>query len=168
MLISSFMVSVVQNTLAVFVPTLAKPFNAWSKQAYAQGFTWRPQSVSFLVFDDEEIYVEVHIEKEVCLRDDAIRSILVPFKVPKQGLVEISGIYEENYSIVQIPEGEYALVFQLGYKGVNELNSNIGQREKNTWCVLSFIRNKSTKPLILKQDTELNPPKVLVMDGRPA
>jgi Competence protein J (ComJ) len=166
MLISSFLVSVVQNALAVFAPDLERPFNTWSKQAYAQGFSWRPQSVSFLVFEDGDVSVEVHVEQEVSLRVDALRAIVVPFEVPHHNEVEISGIYEKSNRVVQIQEGKYALVFQLGYKGTGSRNAK--EQDIQIWCTVSFIPCDSVQPLILKRDADLNPPDLLVMDGKPA
>jgi hypothetical protein len=168
MLASSFTVSVVQNTLAVFVHELESPFNTWSPEATAQGFSWRPQSVSFLVPEDGDVPVDVYIERTLLLRPDALRAIRVPFKVPPDGIVEISGIYEKANRFVQIPEGMYSLVYQLGYRSASGNADGTTESETLIWCTLSFLPSDSTQPAILRRDSELHPSEPLLMDGEPA
>jgi competence protein J (ComJ) len=168
MRIASFIVSIVQNTLAVYIFDLENPFNSWSKRATAQGFSWRPESVSFLLPEDGEVPVEVHIEREVLLRPDAVRCILVPFNVPPDGRVEISGIYEKANRFVEVPEGTYSLVFQVGSREANHDADNKPEGTALNWCVLTFVPSESTQPAILRRDSELNPSEPLVLDGKPA
>ncbi|WNZ26896.1 hypothetical protein HJG54_28635 [Leptolyngbya sp. NK1-12] len=46
-LLASFQLRALYNQVAVFDPSLEYPYNDWLPQHAAQGFTWRPGSVSF-------------------------------------------------------------------------------------------------------------------------
>jgi hypothetical protein len=164
MLISSFTVDVAQKILAILVS--GQRLNDWSPKAYAQGFSWRPQSVSFLTFDDGNVLTEVHLEQKISLKKNAIRAIVVPFQVSNKGAVEVFGIFQRKGETVAIRKGKYALVFQLGYTG-NLTHPAPDINVKEMWCRLGFILSDDASARILKQDDDLNPPNELVMDGKP-
>jgi hypothetical protein len=170
MLVPSLVVPVVQGQISVHVKGLERPLNAWSEKAIAQGFSWREQSVSFLVFADCDgnVPVEVHVESEISLRSDAERAILVPFVVPDAGPIEVAGIYEERGHCVQIPPGRYCLVYQLGHAAKTRREARTGPEDTGLWCVLSFVPKDVCQPFVLRKDSELDPPDPLVLDGVPA
>lgn len=159
----SFVVAVVQNILAVFEHDLQNPFNRWSDQAYAQGFSWRESSVCFQVPEEGDLPVTVNVQAEFVSRTDAIRAILVPFSTRGSAGVEISGIYELESRIIPLAEGHYSLYFECG-----NLTGESRTVEAPMWCTLTFVPGAPAGPAILKQDAELHPPATLVLDGRPA
>lgn len=167
MLVSSLVVPVIQGQISVHVKGLEWPLNAWSEKAIAQGFSWRDQSVSFLVFDDCDgnVPVEVHVEGEISLRSDAERAIVVPFVVPGIGIIEVTGIYQERGEWVQIQPGRYCLVYQLGHTAKTRLEARTDPEDTGLWCLLSFVAKDVCEPSILRKDSELNPPDPLVLDG---
>jgi hypothetical protein len=171
MLIASFTVDVVQGVIAVFAKDVDSPFNDWSKDAYRQGFSWRPHSVSFRTFEDcdvARIPVRIFLETAIQVRADAIRALVVPFEVIGSGLVEVSGVYEKDGNCARVPPGRYALLFQLGYSNLAKRGPEPNQHIREPWCDISFVPSESAEPAILRQDPELAPPDPLAMDGAPA
>ena len=166
MLISSLVVTVIQGQICVYVEGLERPLNAWSDKAITQGFSWRDQSVSFLVFGDGDGKVPVNVlhEDEISLQSGAERAIVVPFAVPDPGRIEIAGIYDEKGQTVQIPPGSYCLVYQLGHAA--EAPSD--PEDTGLWASLTFVAKDVCQPRILRKDSELDPPDPLVLDGVPA
>jgi hypothetical protein len=158
-----YVVAVLQSTLSVYVRGISNPFNRWSNAAYAQGFSWRLHSVSFLVPEDGDIPVTIGLEETYVLRPDATRAIRVPFEVAGGDGVEVSGIYEREDRKYEIADGQYSLYFECGF-----IQSSDGETmDSPAWCALTFVRG-TQDPVILKRDEELDPPDQLVMDGEPA
>jgi hypothetical protein len=170
MLVSSFVVSVVQAIITVFLKDLENPFNDWSDSGYRQGFSWRPGSVSFRLpedYDVARVHVDVFLERDAKVRPDAIRAISVPFSVPISKVIDVSGIYEKVDRSVQVPAGEYALLFQIG-PFLERSEVHVKDELPTLWCELTFIDRVAARPDILKCDPELDPPDPLVLDGKPA
>lgn len=49
------------NQVAVFSSGLANPFNDWEERHVGQGFSWRPESVSFRTLENGPHLIEVVI-----------------------------------------------------------------------------------------------------------
>lgn len=164
MLISAFTIQVVQNIIAIFTDK----FNDWSDQEYNQGFSWRSNSVSFITLEDGSVLTEVHLSEKMEVKKNATRAIVVPFKINRGDEIEISGIYEKENRILQILEGSYALLFQMGYTGKIITDDQFPDiQEKETWCNISFVRNENAVAEILIKDEGLHPSDVLVLEGKP-
>ena len=82
------------SQLVVFTSELRQPYNDWTDQHVAQGFAWRPGSVSFRTVSQVGPHsVEIAVVDQtgaVC--PDAIRALEVPFTVPTNGAIEIGSI----------------------------------------------------------------------------
>lgn len=143
--------------VAVFDPKLINPFNRWQPQHYAQGFSWRFGSVSFRLLDEfGALQVIVRLRSQIEIRQDTIRAILVPFSVDKLGIVEIASVDQDGKKI-QVPEGEYALVFEVG-----------STKKSQMWCEFTFIPSAKATPQILRADSDLLPNFPLLMESQPA
>ncbi|ALV28013.1 competence protein ComJ [Pannonibacter phragmitetus] len=82
--------------LSVFASSLSQPFNDWTDQHVAQGFAWRPGSVSFRTMSEVGTHivdVEV-VDRLNAVHPDTLRAIEVPFEVPPDGEIEIGSISE--------------------------------------------------------------------------
>lgn len=102
-------VHVSYSQLAVFDGALSQPFNDWTDQHVAQGFSWRPGSVSFRALVESglhRIFVRVvqHLGE---VEQQALRVIEVPFQVPPGGTVEIGSI--SDLVVATLPAGRYLL-----------------------------------------------------------
>lgn len=152
----SFDLTVTYSQIALFDPSLQNPFNDWRPQHVAQRFSWRPESVSFGTLQEGGVLrVEVRLVKEIGLRADAKRAILVPFSVGPSGLIEVAGL--DTGKQVNVPEGNYALVFETGYND-----------DDTMWCRLTFVPSDSVQAEILRADSEMSPSSPLLMEARPA
>jgi hypothetical protein len=155
---AQFSIEVSYAQVAVFYPRLPTPFNQWTDAHVAQGFCWRPGSVSFGTLESAgELTVEViraHPFDEAASESERI--IMVPFSVPLHGSVEIGSIGES--AVTSIPQGEYELIFEHGWDS-----------ERRMWATLHFRQAESlVVPRVIRADTELRPPAVLLMTAKPA
>lgn len=150
-----FKVGVIYGQVAVFDPNIDRPFNDWTPEHVAQGFAWRPGSVSFkTLYESGVLLVETRQTREIKLSPNAERSIVVPFDVGGSGLVEIGSI--DRGERVQVPAGRYALLFQTGF--VSDA----------MWCSFTFTRNDSAQADVLRADPRLSPSYPLLMKAAPA
>lgn len=155
---STFTLEVSYTQLAIFDARLANPFNDWSDAHVNQGFSWRPGSVSFATLESSgPIAVTVTRSAAASATDEAPeRAIRVPFSVPVHREVEIATI--SGSVPVQLPEGEYALVFRHGRSSDGAM-----------WATLAF--EPMARPVtaeILRADAALTPPVELLMTAHPA
>lgn len=151
----SFRLSVLYSTLAVFDPELDRPFNDWTDVHVAQGFSWRPGSVSFATLEDGGPHqVEVRQADGIELKTETKRAILVPFSVGPVGLVEIASIPDGR--VIAITPGSYGLIYEVGYAG------------STPWCRLTFISGGETEAAILRADEQLAPMYPLLMEAEPS
>jgi len=101
------------SQLAVFDHSLERPFNDWTERHVAQGFAWRPGSVSFATLEEGGDHL-VAVSLEDMRNDeppiDAVRVIDVPFEVPPSGSIEIGSI--SDCRSVELPAGHYQLRFE--------------------------------------------------------
>ncbi len=153
-----FAVEISYTQVAVFDQQLPNPFNDWTDAHVAQGFAWRPGSVSFGTLETAgHLSVQVFKGKEVDEGSSAAeRIIAVPFSVPAHGSVEIGSI--GGGAVVEIPPGEYELVFEHGH-----------DQDEHMWANLYFMAVcDPVKPRIIRADSEMVPPKDFVMHAEPA
>lgn len=132
------------------------PFNDWTEQHLAQGFSWRAGSISFKTpVRHGDIDVTVDLISNIVIRTDAARAILVPFTT-WGGLVEISSIAQSE--LIDIPPGRYAVLFQSGI------------RNGRSWCTIGLLESTVTpvEPVILRGDDDLDPRIELLMEAEPA
>ena len=151
-----FTIDVSYSQIAVFPANLAQPFNDWTTEHVQQGFAWRREAVSFKTLRESGM-VEVFwdVKAAVNLRPDSIRAIGVPFLVPAEGLIEIASITDGHQ--IQLVGGHYSLVFETGIN-----------RSGTMWCHFLFVTASASKAEILRADTDLKAPPILLMEAVPA
>ena len=102
----------VYGFVAVSLPQLVHEMNDWNQTHGAQGFSWRPGSVSFLAFDaDNNSPLSVELQDSYVTPASAMRLIKVPFQVEEEGIIVIDPLTQEWQ--VPIPPGNYALYFAV-------------------------------------------------------
>jgi len=145
------------SQVSVFAAGLVNPFNDWTDQHVAQGFSWRPESVSFLTLDDAGTLV-VDVERGTAFDtagSPAPRIIRVPFTVPESGRVEVASI--SSSASLQIAPGGYELTFEHG------------RDEGGMWCKLHFKpTDDGLAAAILRADDQLHAGDELLMEAEPA
>jgi len=89
-------VEVSYGQFAVFASSLTDPFNDWTDRHVAQGFAWRPGSVSFrTIVEGAQHSVDVEVvDALIPLHPEAVRVFEVPFEVPSDGAIEIGSVGE--------------------------------------------------------------------------
>jgi hypothetical protein len=150
-----FSLSISYGQIVVCDPAIEKPFNDWQPQHIRQGFAWRPGSVSFAVYDTDAYTVELCFEDQIVVQPHAERAIVVPFRVPQTGSVELAVVGDSHE--VRIDQGDYALLFQLWHVNANSV-----------WCRITFVPQAFARPSILRADAELSPSMPLLMEANPA
>ena len=154
--VAAFSVALLSPFITVFDPSLAVPFNNWTDAHVAQGFSWRPGSVSFATLDDVgPVYVEVVVAPRLELASETQRGIVVPFTVPESGEVEVSGL-DRGERVLLLP-GHYALLFE-------SCLCESGQERAR----LTFVESLAVEPAVLRADEALSPWLPLVMAADPA
>ena len=153
-----------------------------------QGFSAQPGSFNFYTFGEcmgfiIEVWV-AELSEQISILPETLRAILLPFSVGKQGI--IVGDFIAGVEVpVLIPEGNYALLFELKLRDdVEYLNSpeyqkNAARGFTDEWCRLTFSpRENAVEPEILRLDTEstlpypvegyipLNPTYPLLMESQ--
>jgi hypothetical protein len=130
---------------------------------FTQGFTWRPGSYNLGTFTrcsnlTMEVWLADKLEK-ITLRDDSLRAILLPFWVPATGLM-IDDFEQRQQHRFAIPEGEYAMLYQLKLRNDQEyLESEKYQEDVDGGfteesCYLTFYpRKEPVQPEILRLET---------------
>jgi hypothetical protein len=150
-----FAVDVSYRQLAVFVAGVDGPLNDWTAQHTAQGFSWRPGSVSFATLHESGRYdVELEVVKAAEIENRSRRAISVPFVIPPKSTIEVGSVTEGT--VLQLRAGTYQLVFQ-------ELSDR-----KRKLCRLAFVRDGDQQPAILIADKALKPLFPLLMSAEPA
>ena len=151
-------IEVSYSQLAVFSATLKQPFNDWSDQHVAQGFSWRPGSVSFRSAAESGPHsVEIIVvDNAGAIENDALRVIEVPFEIPSDGEIEIGSI--SCTAVMSFPEGKFLLRCEF----LSQPNT-AGQRVR-----LTFARKDTPRFAIVRADEQLSPPGELVTTAQPA
>ncbi len=155
---ATFSLEVSYGQVAVFDARLPNPFNDWSDDHVAQGFSWRPGSVAFATVDSAgplAVQVASHADRAGAA-GDALRVIVVPFSVPTHGEIEVASIAAS--APLRLPPGEYELTFEHG----RHTNGKM-------WATLTFRAVVSpVQPRIVRLDSALSPRATLTMTARPA
>jgi hypothetical protein len=140
------------SQLVVCDPSLERPFNFWTDRHVAQGFAWRPGSVSFGTIDEGGLHsIDVLLTHSyVDISPLAIRAIEVPFRVPFEESVEIASVDSQR---LQIPSSLYALRFECLQ----------GRKLK-----FVFMKIDNPKFRIVRSDAELRPAGDLLLTADPA
>ena len=151
-------IQILYGQVAVFSLALSGSFNDWSDVHYAQGFSWRPGSVSFRTLSYEgflDARVVVSSAPFVASRE-AVRIIAVPFEVSEPGGIEVAGV--AGGFRLPMAVGAYDLVFEHGPSSPLEM-----------WARFFFRAVKtSSPPRIIRADPDLQPPRTLCMSAQPA
>jgi len=128
----TFRLNVSYSQISIFDAELEQPFNDWTDEHVAQGFAWRPGSVSFATlnpFGETDVVVAIG-KTPPSLLETAVRAIAVPFTVPQHGKVEISTVEAIGGGCeYRLQPGAYELVFVHGVDQV---------RGQKMWIQLHF------------------------------
>ena len=151
------------KTLTVHRAGIDLPFNDWTPTHVSQGFSWRPESVSFRVMEPEFSSNLVRLDQAETYipAPEARRIIRVPFQVEAAG-VEITSPFSEAWA-VPLPSGRYALYF-----AIEPVPSMEGQAEEAWGYHLTFVPAEEVQAEILRADEEVTPPAHLLMEAQPA
>lgn len=144
--------------LCVFQAALRDPFNEWTDRHVAQGFAWRPGSVSFRSVVDAGEH-QVHISVVRCLeeiRDDVLRAVEVPFEVVGDGAVEVGSI--GGTVVLTLLSGLYVLRCEF-------LRSDIEGVER---VRLIFAQGEQPRFNVARTDSMLSPEGELLTTALPA
>ncbi|MCO5112238.1 MAG: competence protein ComJ [Burkholderiaceae bacterium] len=144
--------------LAVFVSSLSQPFNDWTDQHVAQGFAWRPGSVSFRTISEVGTHlvdIEV-VDRLNAVHPNALRAVEVPFKVPTDGEIEIGSIAETVP--LTLPAGSFVLRCEF-------LRSS---GEDGNRVRLIFAKLEAPRFAVVRADQELAVSEELLTTAEPA
>lgn len=141
------------SQIAVFDPSLDRPFNDWATRHVGQGFAWRSGSVSFATLEEAgEHEIDVLLPGNgMTTSASTIRAIQVPFEVPAGGIVSVASISDELS--VQVPPGSYGLRYEAMPGRIIRL---------------MFIRDADPEFRIVKADAGLCPTYPLLTTAEPA
>lgn len=139
-----------------------------SEQTINQGFCGHCKSYFFHTLGEcGNLIIEVwqaDQEDEINIKPDSVRAIQVPFLASNKGVM-ITNFIAYPEELIQIDEGNYALVFELKLRNDAEyLSSSQYQQDvkdgfTEEYCYLTFYqRTKLPEPEILRIDTWLSPP----------
>lgn len=132
-------VEVSYGQFAVFASSLTDPFNDWTDRHVAQGFAWRPGSVSFRTIVEgaqHSVGVEV-VDTLVSLDSEAVRVFEVPFEVPSDGAIEIGSVGET--APLALAPGPYLLrceFLTLTADGIGRIRLVFARRESTRFAVV--------------------------------
>lgn len=155
---SEFLLSVSHGQISVFDSSLPDPFNEWTDQHFAQGFTWRPGSVSFATLEESGPHYVI-VASALSFDEPsayAVRVIDVPFEVPASGQIEVASIADSV--LLRIEHGVYQLRFQ------NMRRDDNG----NPVVRLSFSGSLSPVFSVVRTDTVLRIGQELLLEASPA
>jgi hypothetical protein len=144
--------------LAVFASSLQQPFNDWTDRHVAQGFAWRPGSVSFRSMVEAGRHtIETEVANHVgVVHPDAVRVVEVPFEVPADGSVDVGSIAETVP--LSLPAGLYLLHCEFLQPA-----SAAGERVR-----LIFARKDTPRFAVVRADPELSAGGELLTTAQPA
>jgi hypothetical protein len=155
---SEIRVEVSHSQLAVFASTLQHPLNDWTDKHVAQGFSWRPGSVSFrTIVEAGPHLIEIDVTEHVgALDSKSVRAIEVPFVVPLNGAIEIGSIADST--ALSLPSGPYLLRCEF-----LKPRGNTEGRVR-----LIFARKDSPRFTIVRADELLSTDEGLLTTAQPA
>jgi Competence protein J (ComJ) len=155
---TTFELDISYSQIAIFQSSLSQPFNHWTKKHSAQGFAWRPGSVSFgTVLQDGAHQIELSVlTKLPSISAGALRAIEVPFDVPLNGAVEVASI-SDSMSLT-LPFGKFQLRYELLPPAIND---------KYTVKII-LVRTESAGFKVIRADGELIVEYPLLLTAVPA
>lgn len=144
--------------LAVFASSLLQPFNDWKDQHVAQGFSWRPGSVSSRsLVETGHHLVEVNVADHIGpVRPESVRVIEVPFDVPADGSIKMGSI-TETFPF-SLPSGQYLLRCEF-LRPANKLEERVS---------LTFAKKESAHFAVVLADANLSGDDKLLTTAEPA
>ena len=152
---ASFELHVSHRQVSVFAAELEDPFNEYNDRHVAQGFAWRPHSVSFRTFDDGPLAVTATRRADDQAPQAAARIIRVPFEVPANGQLKVAT--RSSAKEIHLPGGHYDLTFEHGLEAEGQ------------WCRLLFVAcSVSQQAAVLCADAELYAATPLLMKASAA
>lgn len=109
MITASFVLDVSYSQIVIFPKSMENPYNHWTQRHSDQGFAWRPGCVAFGALTEGGSHlVEVSVVDHAGdVAGDVIRAIEVPFEVPVDDDIEVSGV--SGLAFVSVPPGGYLL-----------------------------------------------------------
>lgn len=146
------------NQLAIFASALSQPFNDWTDQHVAQGFAWRPGSVTFRTPSEAGLHcadIEI-VDRLGAVHPDAVRVLEVPFEVPADGAIEIGSI-SETVPVV-LPTGSFLLRCEF-----LRLTRDDGER-----VLLTFAKKDVPRFSVVRADPDLTLDGELLTTAEPA
>jgi hypothetical protein len=151
-------VEVSYGQFAVFASSLKQPFNDWTDQHVAQGFAWRPGSVSFRCMVEAGRHsIEIDVANRVgSVHPEAVRVIDVPFEIPADGAVELGSITETVPLL--LPAGSFLLRCEF-----LQPSDIAGERVR-----LTFAKQEVPHFAIVRADSELSSSGELLKTAQPA
>ena len=144
------------SQVSLFDANLADPFNDWTEAHLAQGFTWRPGSVSFKVpTRTGELDVSLDFIDSLRLLHDARWAILVPFH-SWAGVIEVSTIAQSE--LIEIPPGRFSLLYQTGV------------HDGRAWACFGLLESNGieVEPRVLRGDDVVRASAEVLMHAEPA
>lgn len=160
MLIDAFKTFSIYSLLEVYGPNALNLATVWNAQHVAQGFVWMPWSVGFgLLHDFGDHFVEIHLDNSIQVLPNAVRAILVPFKMQPTG--EVALINCVDVCTIALPPDAYALLFEIGYIG-DRVPEDLD--DAAFWVRFTFVPQPEVQPAILRADEELSPTYPLLLD----
>lgn len=152
----SRVIDVSYGQIALFDSRLQQPFNDWADGHVAQGFAWRPGSVSFSTLREGGSLETSLIIGEFSTTRTIERAIVVPFSVPDHGEIEIASISQS--CALAVKPGEYRLTFFHGLLS-----------EDAMWATFSLqVALGPVVPQIVIAGGALRPPQRFLMTAQPA
>ncbi len=142
--------------ISIFIYGLDNPFNDWSQINIKQGFTYRSESIGIMTLNDDGP-IHVNVDTSLNIVPESVRILVLPFKIIGENGVEIATLTESSW--IDIPDGEYSLIIQLG-------NDNI----TGNWCRFSLINANQfdSSPRYLKHDPEISVAEKFDLNAGPA
>ncbi|NEZ64144.1 hypothetical protein D0962_15325 [Leptolyngbyaceae cyanobacterium CCMR0082] len=102
------------HTRHVMVVHPSGPYGDMPNEGYhardVQGFAWYPNCVTFDLANGDS-WLTVYHSQKLEIQPETTRAILVPFNVPGDGYIEITGNFDVTR--LDIPTGQYQLLFEL-------------------------------------------------------
>jgi Competence protein J (ComJ) len=148
--VATFELLVSHRQITVFAAELENPFSEYNDRHVAQGFAWRPHSVSFRTFDDGPLAVTATRRPDDEPSPAPARIIRVPFEVPANGQLKVAT--RTSAKEIHLPGGHYDLTYELGLEAEGQ------------WCRLLFSACQvSRQAAVLCADAELYAATPLLM-----
>jgi hypothetical protein len=121
-----------------------------------------PGGVAFLTcMDCSHALVEAWQADEIQIRPDTLRAIVVPIAVGRSGVVVNNVIDPPDEGVyVPIPEGRYALVYEIKRRDDEDyFNSTEYQEDQEAglqgvFCRLTFVPRESVEPQVLRNSND--------------